>query len=309
MRPNKLQEGDTIGIVAPSQPFSEQRDSELENFIKYMGELNIKVKLSKNLYAKDKFGVSAGTPEERAEDINSMFADKEINAIWCAHGGNPANQVLDLIDYDLVKENPKLFMGKSDIDVLLLALNKKADLITIHCCDPKIGRKRELDFDYTKKWLKKRLFESSKEVEPSEEWTCMNEGKVEGKILGCNLISLLKLAGSEYFPDFTDSILFIEECKSEAGTLIAELAQLKLLGVIDKLKGIVIGHNFEFKDEDFKVEEIVKEFMKDYDIPILKINEFGHYQPHAFLPIGARVMLDATNKKIEIIEDFLNNLS
>ena len=100
---------------------------------------------------------AAGTPEQRAEDINLMFADKSIKAIWCLQGGEPANQTLDLIDFDNVKKNPKLFMGKSDIDVLLLALNKKTDLITIHCCDTKIGSNKELDFDYTKEWFKKRI--------------------------------------------------------------------------------------------------------------------------------------------------------
>ena len=113
-----------------------------------------------NFYSKDKYGVSGGTPEERANDINSMFADKNIKAIWCLQGGDTANQTLDLIDFDIVKNNPKLFLGKSDIDILLLALNKMTGVITIHCCDSKIGSNKELDFEYTKKWFRKRLWYS-----------------------------------------------------------------------------------------------------------------------------------------------------
>ncbi|MEA1926338.1 MAG: LD-carboxypeptidase [Patescibacteria group bacterium] len=305
MIPNKLQQGDTIGIVAPSKPFNQEKKFELDNFIAYMNKQNIKVELSNNFYAKDKYNVGAGTLNERANDINSMFADKNIKAIWCLQGGEPANQILDLMDYDVVKKNPKLFLGKSDIDVLLLALNKKTDLITIHCCDPKIGSHKELDFDYTKKWLKKRLFEGCKEVKPSEKWICINKGFSEGKILGCNITSILKLAGTDYFPDFTDSILFIETFKSNAAAIIWKFTQLKQLGVFNKIKGIVIGNNFGFENENFKVEEIVKDLTLEYNFPILKINEFGHYQPHAFLPIGAKIKLNATNKTIGIVDDFL----
>ncbi len=306
MLPNKLQQGDTIGIVAPSKPFNREKKFELDNFIAYMNEQEIKVKFSDNFYAKDKYNVGAGSPSERANDINSMFADNSIKAIWCLQGGEPANQILDLINYDLVKKNPKLFLGKSDIDVLLLALNKKTGLITIHCCDTKIGSNKELDFDYTKKWFKKRLFEGSKKIEPSEEWICVNKGKAEGKIMGCNITAILKLAGTDYFPDFTDSILFIETHRSNAATLIWKLTQLKQIGIFTKIKGIVIGNNFGFEDKNFKVEEIVKDLTSEYNFPILKINEFGHYQPHAFLPIGAKIKLDATNKTIEIIDNFLN---
>jgi muramoyltetrapeptide carboxypeptidase len=303
MLAKSLKKGDAIGVVAPSNPFNQERKIEFDNFIEYVNGQGIEVKLSKNFYASGKYGI--GTPEERADDINSMFADKNIKAIWCLQGGDNASQTLDLIDYDIVKNNPKIVIGKSDIDVLLLALNKKTKLITFHSCDPKIGRNRELDFDYTKKWFKERLFEKSKDIEPSKEWTCVNEGQAEGKILGCNPISILKLAGTEYFPDFTDSILFIEAYKSCPKEIIYQLTQFKQIGTFDKIKAIVIGNNFEFQSDDFKVEEMIKELLTEYNFPILKINEFGHYQPHAFLPIGAKVKLDATNKTIEIIEDFL----
>ncbi|MCA9459715.1 MAG: LD-carboxypeptidase [Nanoarchaeota archaeon] len=300
-----LKKGDTIGIIVPSKPLIEENKFELDNFIKYMNKQEINIKLSDNFFAKDKYSVGAGTPQERADDLNNMFADKSINAIWCLQGGAPANQILPLINFDLVKNNPKIFLGKSDIDVLLLVLNKFTGLIGFHTCDAKIGSNKELDFEYTQKYFKKRLFEKSKIIEADSEWFCINKGKAQGKIMGCNPVSILKLAGTKYFPDFTNSILFLEFFRSQPSEVIWQLTQFKQLGIFNKIKGIVIGNNHQFDNKNFKAEEVIADLLAEYNFPILKINEFGHYQPHTFLPIGAKVELDATNKTINLIEDFL----
>lgn len=305
MLANKLQRGDTIGVIAPSKQFNQDKKFEFDNFISYMEEQWMKIKVSQNFYACNQYGFGAWTPQERASDINSMFSDNEVKAIWCLQWGEPANQTLDLIDFDLVKKHPKLFMGKSDIDVLLLALNKKTGLVTFHCCDTKIWSNKELDFDYTKTWFQKRLFERSKVIEPSEEWFCINKGEATGRLIGCNVSSVLKLAGTHYFPDFLGAIFFLETYKSDAAKLSIQLTQLKHLWVFDTVQWIVIWNNFWFQSDRFTVEAIVSDFLWEYNLPTLKINEFGHYQPHAFLPIGATVKLDATNKSIEIISDFL----
>ena len=303
----RLEFGDKIRIVAPSKKVYDIKQEQLENFKKYMEEKGFKISYSKNLFEIGKWGHSAGTPQQRADDINEAFSDPNVKAIWCIQGGSPANQTLPLLDFEMIKNNPKLVLGKSDIDVLLLALNKKTNLITIHTCDSKIGDGKELDYDYTKKWLEKRLIKGEKEIEPSKEWTTIREGKCEGKLIGCNISCILKLAGTEYFPDFTDSILFLETFESKIKEILYRIEQYKQIGVFDKIKGLVIVHNygFEGEKEGLKAEEVIVELLKDYDFPILKINEFGHYQPHAFLPIGAKVKVDATNKKIEIIDDFI----
>ena len=301
-----LKQGDTIGIVSPSQPFKKEKQFELENFIEYMESIGLHVKLSENFYATDIYGASAGTPQQRADDINAMFADPGIHAIWCYQGGEPANQTLELLDFDLIKNNPKIILGKSDIDTLLLAINKKTGLVTFHGCDAKIGSNRELDFEYNKNWFTERFFNKSKIFEPSEKWKCINPGNAKGVLLGCNVSVILKLAGTEYFPDFTDAILCIETYKAYPGRLITQLAQLEHLGVFEKISGIIIGSNHEFQGGQHTAEEIVKDTLKKYNLPILKTNEFGHYQPHAFLPIGATIALDATNATIEIIDDFLS---
>jgi len=303
-----LVKGDEIRLVAPSKKIDFKKGI-VENFKNEMEKNGFVITYSKNLKAVGKWGHSAGTPQQRADDINEAFADQNVKAIWCVQGGSPANQTLDLLDWELIKNNPKLVLGKSDVDVLLLAINKITGLITIHTCDSKIGDGREFDFDYTKKWFEKRLIEGSKEIEPSKAWTTIKEGTCEGKLVGCNISCILKLAGTKYFPDFTDSILFLETYESKIKEILYRIEQYKQLGVFDKIKGLVIGHNFGFEGEKdgIKAEEVIAELLKGYgcDFPILKINEFGHYQPHAFLPIGAKVRVDATNKKIEIIDDFV----
>ncbi len=139
----------------------------LEKFKEYAEkELGLKVVYGKNIFEKDKFGVAAGISEQRAEDINEMFKNKKIDAIWCYQGGAAAIQTLPLLDFKLIKKNPKPFLGMSNVDVLLLAFNKITGLITFNTPDSKRGRDLDMDFDYSREWFIKRMFECSKEIKP-----------------------------------------------------------------------------------------------------------------------------------------------
>lgn len=318
MLPNRLKKNDTIGIVTPSNQISENHKEYIDNAIAYLKTLGLNVIFSKNAYSRDKYGISGGTANERADDINKMFSNPDINAIWCIHGGDTANEVLDLLDYTLIKGNPKIFLGKSDIDLLHLAINKQTGLVAFNSPDTKIGRGIDMDFDYSKKWFVKRLFDGeSGEIEKATDWKTIRKGSAEGRIIGCNLTSILKLAGTKYFPDFENAILFLESYTANIKTTIYRLTQLKQIGVFEKITGIVVGYIWGFQDEeqlkqDPKVdkngnkvnyEDIVLNIVKEYDFPILKINEFGHYYPNAILPIGVKAKLDASNQKIVIVDN------
>lgn len=138
MIPKPLKNGDTIGIVSPSKNLNEERKQKLESAIVTLKrDFNFQVKLGKYVYGVDKFGCSAGSPEQKAEDINTMFADNEVSAIWCSLGGGTANDVLDLLDYEMIKNHPKIFMGLSDITVLLNAIYRKTGLVIFHNGDPR----------------------------------------------------------------------------------------------------------------------------------------------------------------------------
>ncbi|MEA3515546.1 MAG: LD-carboxypeptidase [Nanoarchaeota archaeon] len=318
MIPRKLKKGDTIGIVTPSKPITQDQRYLFDNTIDYLNQLGFNVIYAKNALSIDKYGVSGGTVEQRAEDINHMFSDEKIKAIWCAQGGDTANQILDFLDYELIKNNPKIFMGKSDIDLLSLAINKMTGLITFHAPDPKLGKATDFDFEYSKKAFNERLIKGEIGIiERSSEWKCIRKGKATGSIIGCNITSILKLAGTKYFPDFNKKILFVESYTSGINDIIYELTQLKQIGVFDKISGIVGGYIYGFQDKKYldknpkidkngnkvNFEDIVLDVTKDYDFPILKINEFGHYCPNAFIPINCKAEVDATDLSIKIIEN------
>lgn len=313
MIPKRLNEGDTIGIITPSNPIKEDRKIYFENAVKTFKQLGLNTIYSKNCFNVDKYGVSGGEPEDRAQDLNEMFSNKDIHAIYCAQGGDTANQLLSLIDYENIKRNPKIFIGMSDIDVLHLAINKKTDLVVFNGCDPKIGKGFDLDFEYSFESFKSRIINASKEIKPSSKRKCIREGKAEGKLLGCNLSSILKLAGTEYFPNFKDSILFIEGYSVNVKKAICGLESLKQIGVFENIKGIVVGYIYGFQDSEMReknnitteFEDIVLDITKNYKFPILKTNDFGHMCPNSFLPIGAKIRMYATNCEIEIVDEYL----
>ncbi|MBT5021813.1 LD-carboxypeptidase [Candidatus Woesearchaeota archaeon] len=311
MIPNKLKKGDTICIIAPSNPITQDRKYLTDNAVEFLKAQGFNVVFGDNAFGLDKFGVSGGSPEQRAEDINNAFKDPNINMIWCAHGGDTVNQLLNLIDYNAIKKNPKLFLGMSDIDVLHLAINTMTGLVTFNSSDPKLGRDLDLDFPYTKKCFSERIIEGKIGViEPVDKRKCLREGSSQGDLIGGNISSILRLAGTKYFPNFKNKILFLEAYRTDVKSLLGQLAQLKNIGVFDQISGIVVGHIHEFitkgpfsqDDKEFQFEDVVLEISKEYDFPILKVNNFGHRCNNAFLPLGCKVELNAKNKSITILE-------
>jgi len=272
----------------------------------------LNVVFSKKCFNIDKYGLSSGSPKERADDLNNMFSNLKVKAICTAFGGSSSNEIISLIDYENIKKNPKIFIGMSDVDIINLVINQKTNLITFHGAYAKM--KEGLDFQYTIESFQNRLIEKNKIIRQSSPRICVREGLAEGKIIGCNLTAILKLAGTPSFPDFTNTIFFIEGASENTKTLISKIEQLKQIGVFNKIKGLVIGYIYGFQNKELikrnnikvKYEDIILDMTKKYNFPIIKTNDFGHYSPSCYLPIGAKVKLDATNKSIEILDDFLN---
>jgi muramoyltetrapeptide carboxypeptidase len=308
MLPKRLQPGDTIGIVSPSKNIDAARKAKLQNAIAVLErDFDLRVKLGKHVYAVDKYGCSAGSPEQKAEDINASFADKSVKAIWCSLGGNTANDVLDLLDYDLIKDNPKIFMGLSDITVLLNAIHHKTELVTFHNGDPRATPEHETFADnYSQQQFKKRLMGGEVgELDKISEWKCVRPGTAKGKLLGGNLSCLLKLAGTPYMPDFDNAILLLEGYTLEIDDAQCKLNQLKQMGIFDKIAGVVVGFMYSFQREpgyQTQFEDILLDVSRGYDFPILKINEFGHKCPNTPLPIGGAVEMDAEKLAFKILE-------
>jgi len=327
IKPKHLKEGDKIGIVSPSSTIK-NFPRRLDRGIKALKDLGLEVVLGKN--AKNSQGHNAGTSEERAEDINNFFRDKEIKAIICSTGGWNANAVLPLLDYKLIKNNPKIFCGFSDITALNLAIHKKTGLVTFNgpTVLPTFGE-FEKPFNYSVQWFKKNLFQNSPigKIDNPEKFTeeilwwekeddrkrktipatlpkFLTIGFGEGKLIGGNLITLCILGGTEYMPDFDDAILFLEEEGESTSSVERRLFYLEQLGILQKIKGILFARpsNFTTDSEYRTLYDILNEFGNKYKIPVIADLDFGHTDPMMTLPIGIKVRIDSQKREIEILE-------
>ena len=302
MRAEKLKRGDTIGIIAPSEPITEEYKEYRKKSIKIFEDMGFKIKLSKNIY-KNTLGYSA-TPEEKASDINDMFSDKEVKAIISAVGGDNSFNCLGLIDYENIKRNPKIICGYSDATNYLEAIYTKTGLITYHHLEMiDLGRKSKKDFELSQ--FKKILIDGTLgEVDKNSKYITLQKGCVEGIIVGGNVPSMVTLLNTEYFPDLTDKILFLEVFATSTDFDLADryIGLLKYHGVFDKIKGLWIGH-YHGDTEDTKIEDIFMRHLKEYDFPILKCDDFGHDCEKVVIPIGSKVKLDANNCKVIILEE------
>ena len=302
MVPDKLKIGDTIGVIAPSKPITEEYKTYMNNSIKIFEDMGFKIKLSKNIY-KNTYGYSA-TPEEKASDINEMFSDKEVKAIISAVGGDNSFNCLGLIDYENIKKNPKIICGYSDATNYLEAIYTKTGLITYHHTEMiDLGRKSEKDFQLSQ--FKKVLIDGTLgEMDKNKPYKSLQKGISEGVLVGGNVPSMVTLLNTEYFPDLTDKILFLEVYSRSTDFDLADryLGVLKYHGVFDKIKGLWIGH-YHGDTEDMKIEDVFMRNLKGYNFPILKCDDFGHDCENIVIPIGSKVRLDANNCKVEILEE------
>ena len=300
--PKKLKIGDTIGVVAPSNPIIDDNIDEIKKAKEIIEKLGFKVKFSKNLFSNTN-GYSASA-KEKAEDINDMFADKEVKMIWCAKGGENSNSTFEYLDYEIIKQNPKIVCGYSDITSITNMITEKTGLVTFSGTNFKTIATDETD--YSLKEVLKRFVNGSLELGETEYgYRTIQEGFAEGELIGGNLSLTRGMVSGKYSIDFTDKILFLEELGFETGPALASnfLYYMKQNGVFDKVKGIWIGnytHESGVKLEDILLDVIGEEFKG----PIIKSENFGHIEQKIVIPIGTKARID-TNEiiKIELIED------
>lgn len=299
--PEKLRIGDTIGVVAPSNPIIDDNIKELEDARKKVEKAGFKVKYSKNLFSNTN-GYSS-TAKEKADDINEMFKDKEVKMIWCAKGGQNSNSTFEYLDYETIKNNPKIVCGYSDITSLTNIITAKTGLVTFSGTNFKTIATDETDYSYDE--VIKRFVDGSLEIGiEGEKYKTLKDGIAEGKLIGGNLSLTRGLVEGKYSIDFTDKILFLEELGFETMPSLASnyLYYMKQNGVFDKIKGLWIG-NYEHESE-ITLEKVVLDVLEDkYNFPIIKSNNFGHTETKTVIPIGAKAKIDTTKtRKIELIE-------
>lgn len=299
--PNKLKIGDTIGVTAPSDPIIGDNIEELNNSKKLLEAAGFKVKLSKNIYSNTN-GYSA-TAKEKAEDINSMFADKEVKMIWFAKAGENSNCVFDYLNYELIKANPKIICGYSDITSLTNVINMKTGLVTFSGTNFKTVSTDETDYSY--KEAIKRFVDADLSLGTNQDkYTTIKEGKSEGILIGGNILLLHGMICGKYQLDFKDKILFIEELGYESGPARVSncLAYFKQNGVFEQIKGIWVG-NYEHESMISLEKILIDTIGNEYDFPIIKSNTFGHTETKTVIPIGTRARIDTSkDRKIELVE-------
>lgn len=299
---SKLKKGDTIGVVAPSNPIIGDNIEEIEKAKKIVEADGFKVKFAKNLFSNTN-GYSSSA-QEKAEDINNMFADKEVKMIWCAKGGNNSNSTFEYLDFELIKRNPKIICGYSDITSLTNIITEKTGLVTFSGTNFKTIATDETDYSY--KEALKRFVEKNSELGTKHDlYETIKEGETKGRLVGGNLTLITELVTGKYSIDFTDKILFIEDLGYEAPPAMVSnhLYYMKQNNVFDKIKGLWIG-NYEH-ESNISLEEIVLHTIGNkYNFPIIKSNNFGHTERKTVIPIGALAKIDTkANAKIQLIED------
>lgn len=297
-----LKTGDAIGIVAPSSSYKEIFKKNFEKAMNLLETMGYKLVFGNNLFeTSEDFAVDAS---KRAADINEMFENREIKAIICLQGGENANAVLPLINYELIKKNPKIFLGLSDITTILNAIYKKTGLITYHGNDFLFGFGGDFS-EYDMNDFEDTFVKGNrKEIIPTVNRRIIRNGDTEGVLIGGNLRCLLKLAGTEYFPNFKNAILFVEAQSGKIKQYEYMFEQLKQIGVFDLINGVIVGYVKGLQEEPksrIQMEDILLKVTSNYSFPIIKCDDFGHKNSNATMPIGAKVRINTDNCTINFI--------
>lgn len=298
----KLKKGDTIGIIAPASCTTYEKVLEAKKNIEDMGYQVILGECTKKQWYS-----YAGTDEERAEEINSFFDDKSIDAIICMRGGYGSNRLIELLDFEVIKRNPKIFVGYSDITTLHIALNEKVNLITFHgpmAVSNFTGNyNRDTYENFIEILSNSRDKQSIKNI--TKELKVLNEGRAKGKLVGGNLATLIATLGTEYDLDYNRKILFLEEIGEKTYKIDRFLNQLKKHGVFEKIEGLVLG---DFKnctqdsEKDMTLLEVFQNYFKELKKPVIYNFESGHSEPMLTLPLGAICEIDTYNKELKVLE-------
>ncbi len=304
IKPEKIKKGDTIGIVGPGSPMIQER---LNNGIKYLKQIGYNVKLGKHL--NDEYGYLAGKDLDRASDINQMFADPEVQAIFCTRGGYGTPRLLDMINYDLIRKNPKIFVGYSDITALQLAIYAKTGVVTFSGPMAAVEMGKGIE-PFTEEHFWSMMSGSAPAMELNgrdNSLKCLKSGRAEGRLLGGCLSLICSLMGTPYLPDFTDAILLSEEIGEEPYRIDRYLTQLKLSGILNQVNGIILGQFVDCAPESdapsLTIEQIIQDLTTDINIPILAGIPYGHIDVKYTMPIGVPILLDSDNQIVELLDN------
>lgn len=295
IKPPALPRGATIGIISPSSP---QRDEErLKCGVRYLESLGYQVKIGHHVYARHG-GYLAGTDEQRAEDLHSMFRDPDVSAIFCARGGYGCARILPLVDFGLIRRHPKIFVGFSDVTVLQLALLKRTGLVTFSGAMPSVDMADGFEPIAEEQFW--RVLTERRRPGALRQPLALNiirRGRTEGRLLGGNLSVLVSLLGTGYLPELGGSILALEDVGEATYRIDRMLLQLSMATARRPAAGVIYGSWSQAESSSGStphrdVEEVLQERLDIAAGPILSNLLYGHQAQKFTLPIGVMARLE-----------------
>jgi muramoyltetrapeptide carboxypeptidase len=310
-KPPRLRPGDTVGLVEPAA-FSDD-PTQIEAVKSTISAMGLIPRVGRHVGTR--YGYLAGTDRQRAADLNAMYADDEVRAVFAVRGGWGSARLLPLLDWKTIRANPKLLIGFSDITALHLAFAARAGFTTIH--SPNAGNSWQeiswnslwhLAFAGTAPTLRNaapRVDESPLEARPGT--VAIRSGKARGRLLGGNLSVLTALVGTPWLPDFEGAILFLEDTGEAQYRIDRMLSQLALSGILGRVAGVVFGQctrcTTDLEDYiGFTIPELLDQYLAPLGVPAFHGANIGHVANQLSLPVGARVEIDADLGSIRVLE-------
>lgn len=312
IKPKRLSAGDTVALVAPANATFNSVDLQIAR--ESLEALGLKVKIGGHLL--DRHGYLAGQDKDRAADINAFFSDKSVSAVLPIRGGWGSSRVLPYLDFDVIRRNPKVVLGYSDVTALLLGIHARAGLVTFHGPNG-MGRWDEFSVDYFKRMLMqaeavtfdnpRKLSDRNVLTQTDNRTLTITGGKARGRLLGGNLTVLTTIIGSPYLPQWDGAIFFCEDVSEGYYRIDRMLTQLKLAGVLSKIKGFIFGTCSECSPGDnnfgaLTLEEIFADHIRPLNIPSWTGAMIGHSMPQWTLAQGIDVEVDADAGTIRMLE-------
>ncbi|MEQ8206282.1 MAG: LD-carboxypeptidase [Woeseia sp.] len=311
VKPRRLKKGDTIGLISPAS--NTQTNEDIRFASEIIESLGFTVRMGQHLFERNQY--LAGTDQQRADDVNRMFADNSIDGIFCLRGGYGTPRILPYLDYDVIASNPKVLLGYSDITALHTAIYVKTGQVGFH--GPIAGQTYT---DYTLQEFEKVVrepgdttiignappFEAGPgKVERENRVTYFVGGKARGRLIGGNLSLLATLIGTPYEPDFRDKILFLEDVGEAPYRIDRMLTQLWLAGRLQQVAGLAFG---KFTDvpsasgNSYSVEEVLRQRCEPLGVPFIGGLMIGHVSDQTVVPIGINAELDADSGTLRLLE-------
>jgi muramoyltetrapeptide carboxypeptidase len=299
LKPKALKRGDTLGLIAPASPIYEEKV--FNDMLMNLTDLGFELKLGAHVRKRN--GYLAGTDVERLEDLMNMFQDPDVDGIMCIRGGWGCNRLLPFIDYDVIRNNPKVFCGFSDITSLHMAFFKKSNLHTFH---GPVGK--SVWNSFTTDAFKSVIWrgEQAEFSLPAEEdgSFLITPGLAQGIMLGGNLSVLVSMIGSEYLPSFKGAVLFLEDIGESVYRIDRMLTQLKLSGILDQISGFVFGKCTECSagSNSLTLKQVFDDHIKPLNIPAFYGAMISHEDDNITIPFGMKATISADEKAIRMAE-------